>query len=188
MIYTTFIVARSPKEINLKESTRNAIVQIINSEAIEAQMFNSAQQEVFTLMKKDSFKRFKTAISENGSLRERNSSIGSNSLIMTSLSNISNLVIDSKTSLSSNDSQGNTPSMNSQTFEGIYAGEDIVNIKSNINNELEKPCELPHRNSSPIIVDCTLYTQVDDDSDDKNSINSNTVDSVGSNISTEEEK
>eukprot|EP00121_Abeoforma_whisleri_P011714 Awhi_evm1s10814 len=71
LIVSTFILANSPKAVNIKETTRELILSQASSQQLNNDSFAEAQCEVFNLMKRDSFKRFKISIQEGGSLRQR---------------------------------------------------------------------------------------------------------------------
>ncbi|KAI5607390.1 regulator of G-protein signaling 5-like [Silurus asotus] len=56
LIYTLFINADAPQEVNLDGETREALMDRMDAPA--ADTFAEAQQRIFTLMAKDSFPRF----------------------------------------------------------------------------------------------------------------------------------
>ncbi|KAM3624467.1 uncharacterized protein V6R79_023938 [Siganus canaliculatus] len=55
-ICSQFINADAPQEVNLDAETREALLSVVDS--LCADMFDMAQQRIYTLMAKDSFPRF----------------------------------------------------------------------------------------------------------------------------------
>ncbi|XP_023131016.2 regulator of G-protein signaling 5 [Amphiprion ocellaris] len=55
-IFSQFINADAPQEVNLDAETREALLSVVNSPC--ADTFNKAQQRIYSLMAKDSFPRF----------------------------------------------------------------------------------------------------------------------------------
>ncbi|XP_018616627.1 regulator of G-protein signaling 5 [Scleropages formosus] len=55
-IYSQFINSQAPQEVNLDSETREAVTNMLRDPRADA--FNNAQQQIYTLMSKDSFPRF----------------------------------------------------------------------------------------------------------------------------------
>ena len=58
VIYDTFIAVGSSREVNIDSLTRNAIKEKLESDGFDLEMFDQAQEKIYSLMARDSFPRF----------------------------------------------------------------------------------------------------------------------------------
>lgn len=58
MIINTFIIANSPREINIDAATRNLLLEEMKNKTISVNTLGVAQSKIYNLMARDSFVRF----------------------------------------------------------------------------------------------------------------------------------